>query len=110
MEANTSLLVIDGSPLNNWYKVFKSEKNVKVEQTSWDLIDVYCDPQKCVVEIKPSPGTNLGLEHNQTDPIFGTSQKSERTITPSMVLVRNFVLGIHGTMTSFPSQLQENHM
>mmetsp|Transcript_14997 Transcript_14997/g.20976 ORF Transcript_14997/g.20976 Transcript_14997/m.20976 type:complete len:314 (-) Transcript_14997:18-959(-) len=80
------VLVIDADPSHNWYKVFKDVPNIRVEQTSWDLIDVNVNEKGTpVVDIKPSP-----------EPILGTNQKNERCITPDVALIRNFVLGIHG--------------
>jgi hypothetical protein len=78
------LLVIDGNAQNNWYevsssfrcatvifikaKVFKGhKKTVRVEQTSWDLIDVTANATQVSVNIKPSPGTLLILNtHNNS--------------------------------------------
>jgi len=55
-----------------------------VEQTQWDLIEAWADDEVHLT-VHPSP-----------EPIMGTSQKYERSFTPDFVLVRNFVLGIHG--------------
>ncbi|KAL6057308.1 Asparaginyl-tRNA synthetase, cytoplasmic (Asparagine--tRNA ligase) (AsnRS) [Balamuthia mandrillaris] len=85
-----TLLVIDANPQNNWYKVFKGCKgpdgeDIKVEQTEWRLLEAWTDEEGVHVTAHPSP-----------EPILGTSQKYERSFIPSFVLVRNFVLGIHG--------------
>jgi hypothetical protein len=84
------LLVIDGSPANNWYRLFKNVtapdgQPLQVEQTQWDLIEAWHDSESLHVQISPSP-----------EPILGTSQKYERSMVPDFMLVRNFVLGIHG--------------
>lgn len=83
------LLVIDSNPANNWYRVFKGLKGpdgeeIRVEQTQWDLIEAWAD-DAVHLTVHPSP-----------EPILGSSQKYERSFTPDFVLVRNFVLGIHG--------------
>jgi len=57
---------------------------LKVEQTAWNLIHSWFD-ERVHVEIQPSP-----------EPIEGSSQKHFRTCTPDFLLVRNFVIGIHG--------------
>ncbi len=100
MEQKT-LLIIDDNPLHNWYKVFQAYKtSIRVEQTAWNLIEVETDPEGARVTIQPSPGirsiTKILHIHHLQDPIFGTSQKFQRAIKPDFMLVRNFVLGIHG--------------
>ncbi len=55
--AQKTMLIIDSNPQNNWYQVFKSEKeHIKIEQTAWDLIEVANDVDTCNVTISPSPG------------------------------------------------------
>lgn len=111
MDAPVSLLVIDGSPMNNWYKLFKSEKNVKVEQTSWDLIDVFCDTAKCVVDIKPSPGNRQQIAKTRSDLWhIAKARKDNRAIYGSCkkFCSRNswyFCLGCLTTGKSYVNQL-----
>ena len=89
------LLVIDSSPYNDWCKVFKGSKGpdgqeLIVDQTSWDLIEVFTDNGEATVTIKPSA-------HPLT-----RNQGHERTFKPDFMLIRNFVIGIHG-QTFVPS-------
>jgi len=85
-----TLLVIDTNPSNNYYALFKGQKGpdgeaIKVEQSQWDLLEAVYIDGVVTVTAKPSP--------NPID----KGQGQERTFTPDFILVRNFVLGLHGT-------------
>ena len=83
------ILVIDQNGLeNNWYKAFKSRefrgREIKIEQTAWQSI-VSCMTSS-------SKGLVMDLEPTPNSP-FGTSMGQSRSVSPHIVLVRNFAKG-----------------
>lgn len=83
------VLVIDQSPLNNYFKLFNKKTledgtPIKVDQCGWENIDLYVQSEKeggrAVCEIQPS-----------LDPIYGSPQKDPRTFIPDFLIVRNTV-------------------
>lgn len=83
------VLIIDQNPQNNWYAAFRNQKcfngsGVRVEQTAWQNIvhSRASATNGIVLDLEPTPETP-----------FGTSQSQHRSVSPHLVIVRNFARG-----------------